>query len=160
VQVWIGVWLVWIAVSLVYERWVGGPLYGRPAPYTPRHDSDAPAAAPAGPVLLEGVGGTLIDRLPERLGRHVIALEAEDHYVRVHTDRGSALLHGRLSDAIGQLAAIDGIRVHRSYWIRKDAVRRVSASGKGMRVHLSNGIEVPVSQAYKELARQAGISPP
>ena len=89
----------------------------------------------------------------------MLALEAEDHYVKVHTDQGSTLLLYRLSDAINDLGIPDGIRVHRSFWVRKSAVSRVAPNGKGMLLTLSNGLEVPVSQAYKELARQAGLEP-
>ncbi|MGH6783457.1 MAG: hypothetical protein ACREBP_02415, partial [Sphingomicrobium sp.] len=43
---------------------------------------------------------TLLLRLPKRLGEEIVALEAEDHYLRVHTALGSDLVLMRLSDAI------------------------------------------------------------
>ena len=57
-----------------------------------------PADGPARPRLLA--------RLPSRLGGEVIALQAEDHYVRVHTALGSDLLLMRFADAV---AEADGI---------------------------------------------------
>ncbi len=149
-QVWIGVYLMWIVSGLVYDRWLGGPRYSRPAA-----DQAIAEATPAAPPT----SSALLDRLPPRIGRNVIALEAEDHYVRVHTDAGSTLIHGRLSDSIAELTALDGVRVHRSYWVRRSAVSRASAHGKGLMLRLSNGMDVPVSQGYRELARQAGIVP-
>lgn len=95
-----------------------------------------------------------------RLGRikpeEVYALEAEDHYVRVHLQSGSQLLLYRFSDAIAEIGA-DGVRVHRSFWVRKDAVKRVTPHGKGYVLSLASGIEIPVSRAYREAARLAGV---
>jgi hypothetical protein len=37
-------------------------------------------------------GGRFLDRLPPRLGRELLCLQMEDHYVRAHTTRGSDLV--------------------------------------------------------------------
>lgn len=185
-QGWAGVYAVWLVLGLLFDRFLGFPRYSRPGAElaVPTARGAEPAAssaegasgpsgpegartAPAGsartePLRAECAAASpapLLGRLPDKLGRHVVALEAEDHYVRVHTDLGSTLVLARLSDAITDLGPIDGIRVHRSWWVRRDAVRKVSPNGKGLLLRLSNGIDVPVSQAYKELARQAGLQP-
>ena len=54
-----------------------------------------------------GVSGTaparFLDRLPPKLrGATLHAVQAEDHYLRLHTDRGSDLILMRLSDAVGR----------------------------------------------------------
>jgi hypothetical protein len=46
---------------------------------------------------------SLFDRLPRHLGRRLVAVEAEDHYVRVHTELGSTLMLARFSDVIQEL---------------------------------------------------------
>lgn len=99
----------------------------------------SPAAfAPPRPRLLE--------RLPSRLGEEIVALEMEDHYVRVHTSRGSDLLLMRMRDAVAELDAIEGAQVHRSWWVAQSAVARVERQGRRLTIELANGQQVPVSR--------------
>jgi len=159
-QVWAGAYLAWVVIGLVFDRWAGFPRYSRAAvtatAISPSSTVEQESVA-AVPVAAAAMPSSFLDRLPEKIGRHVIALEAEDHYVRVHTDLGSTLVLARLSDAIDELGVVEGLRVHRSYWVRKNAVQKVSANGKGFLLRLSNGMDVPVSQGYKELVRQSGV---
>jgi DNA-binding LytR/AlgR family response regulator len=74
------------------------------------------------------------------------------------TDLGEDLVLGRFGDAVAALAALDGVRVHRSFWVRRSAVCSVRPQGKGLLLTLSNGAEIPVSQAYREIAKQAGFN--
>src|SRR4051794_29307167 len=68
-------------------------------------------------------------RLPDRLrGARLLAVEAEDHYLRFHTDRGSDLLLMRLADAIAELEGL-GTQTHRSWWVARDAVVAVEKRG-------------------------------
>lgn len=55
------------------------------------------------------------NRLPARLGRDVQCLQMEDHYVRVHTSLGSALVLMSLSQAMAGLKDIEGLQTHRSW---------------------------------------------
>lgn len=64
----------------------------------------------------------LLSRLPNRLGKEVVALEAEDHYLRVHTTLGSDLILMRLSDAIAAIGPDLGLQVHRSWWVAHYAI--------------------------------------
>jgi len=56
-------------------------------------------------------------RLPESLGTDLISLQSQDHYVEVKTTLGSKLILIRLSDAIRELELIEGLQVHRSWWV-------------------------------------------
>jgi hypothetical protein len=98
----------------------------------------------------------LLARLPPRLGGPVIALQGEDHYVRVHTALGSELVLMRLGDAIEELDGAAGERVHRSWWVARDAVRDVRASGRRLSLILSNGVEVPVTREASTRLRRSG----
>ncbi len=166
-QVWVGVWVLWVVVGIVFERWFGFPRYSRSPGISAIETATTPAAesGPAEPARASdepqpaSATGAFMERLPDKLGRNVLALQAEDHYVRVYTDRGNALVLYRFSDAITDLGPMNGIRVHRSFWVRKEAVQSVATQGKGMLLTLSNGLTVPVSQAYKALAREAGLNP-
>jgi DNA-binding LytR/AlgR family response regulator len=109
-------------------------------------------AAPgdAGPVRF-------IERMPLRL-RHarLIAVEAEDHYLRVHTDQGSDLILMRLSDALDELEGLEGAQTHRSWWVAKDAVRGASRGDGRATLTLEGGLTAPVSRRYAGALREAG----
>lgn len=98
----------------------------------------------------------LIDRLPPALGSDVIALEMEDHYVRVHTALGSELVLMRLRDAIAELDGIEGRQVHRSWWVARGAVEDVVREGRNVRLKLARDIEAPVARAQVSEIRDAG----
>jgi DNA-binding LytR/AlgR family response regulator len=106
----------------------------------------APAAAPAEP----DPAALFAERLPLPLrGLGIVALEAEDHYLRVHLEGGqSALILMRLTDAVAELAAMPGARTHRSWWVAKAAVRRIAKSDGRAMLTLADGIEAPVSRSY------------
>lgn len=98
-----------------------------------------------------------LDRLPPRLrGAKLIAVQAEDHYLRLHTDRGSDLILMRLSDAVDELAGLEGARTHRSWWVARDAVIEVSRGDGRARLTLTGGLEAPVSRRYARALRAAG----
>ncbi|MEA3033261.1 MAG: hypothetical protein QOH86_1277 [Sphingomonadales bacterium] len=96
-------------------------------------------------------------RLPDRLrGARLLAVEAEDHYLRFHTDRGSDLLLMRLSDAVAELAGLGGAQTHRSWWVARDAVAGVRRSGGRATLTLVNGLAVPVSRRHAPRLRRQG----
>lgn len=93
---------------------------------------------------------------PDRRGT-LLALAAEDHYLRVYTDRGEALILRRFGDAVEDIAGLDGLQVHRGWWVAKDAVRGSEREGERTFLVLSNGVRVPVSRSYARAARAAGL---
>lgn len=109
---------------------------------------------PAGPDPAAAFAARL--PLPLR-GAAVLALEAEDHYLRVHLAGGqSALILMRLTDAIAELAAVPGQRTHRSWWVARDAVAAVAKADGRAVLTLAGGTEVPVSRTYYPALRDAG----
>ncbi|KPP81145.1 MAG: hypothetical protein HLUCCA04_09145 [Oceanicaulis sp. HLUCCA04] len=99
----------------------------------------------------------LTDKLPHRLrAARLISMCAEDHYLRVRTDAGEALILMRLSDAIAACGALAGAQVHRSWWVARDAVTDArKGDGRGTLI-LEDGSEVPVSRSYYPALREAG----
>lgn len=91
-----------------------------------------------------------------RRGARLIALEAEDHYVRVHTDAGSELLSMRFAEAVGELALAHGYRLHRSWWASADAVEAVRWKRGTGEARLAGGIIAPVSRSCAVALKQAG----
>ena len=109
-------------------------------------------AAPAG-----AKPARFIDRLPVRLrGAAIRAVQSEDHYLRIHTERGSDLILMRLSDALTELEGLEGAQTHRSWWVAKDAVRDVSRGDGRATLTLEGGVEAPVSRRYARALRDAG----
>ena len=99
----------------------------------------------------------LCARLPQRLQfAKIKALEAEDHYLRIHTDQGSELILMRLSDAIGELDGLDGARCHRSWWVARGAVVDSMRRGNQAMLSLDIDIDVPVSRTYRPVLKAAG----
>ncbi|MGZ9099014.1 MAG: LytTR family DNA-binding domain-containing protein [Brevundimonas sp.] len=98
-----------------------------------------------------------LDRLPLKLKGGVIrAVQSEDHYLRIHTDRGSDLVLMRLSDALTELEGLEGAQTHRSWWVAREAVRGVSRGDGRATLTLDGGIEAPVSRRYARALRAAG----
>ena len=114
----------------------------------------APAAASAS--VSPTTAATFLDRLPPRLGRDLLCLQMEDHYVRAHTALGSDLMLLPLKDAIGEVASIDGAQVHRSWWVAREAVDSVIEDGRNIRLRLRGGLEAPVSRSAVAPLRAAG----
>ena len=97
------------------------------------------------------------ERLPPKLrGAAVWAVEAEDHYLRLHTSKGQDLILMRLSDAIAELDGIEGAQVHRSWWVARDAIADIARADGRATLTLQDGSEVPVSRTYAKLLREAG----
>lgn len=111
---------------------------------------------PSAPNTIEAASNPLFDQLPAHLGTDVIALEMEDHYVRVHTALGSQMVLMRLRDAIACVAQIEGRQVHRSWWVARLAVEDVRREGRNLRLILPGGLEAPVARAQVSELRDAG----
>lgn len=116
---------------------------------TPVETHAAVSAAASPPRFLE--------RLPPKLrGADLYAVEAEDHYLRLHTSKGQDLILMRLSDAVAELEGIEGARTHRSWWVAKGAVTGARRGDGRATLTLTNGVEAPVSRAYAGALRAAG----
>ncbi len=98
-----------------------------------------------------------LDRLPLKLrGAEVWAVEAEDHYLRLHTSKGQDLILMRLADAVAELEGIEGMQVHRSWWIARDAIADARRGDGRATLKLKDGAEVPVSRTYAGQLREKG----
>ena len=125
------------------------------AEQAPRPEVPAPTLAPARVAPpAQQFEGRLMARLAPPLRGRLLCLEMEDHYVRVHTDRGSALVLMRLGDAVAETAPVRGAQVHRSWWVANDAVDGFQRTGRTARLLLSNGVAVPVSQRHLRTASE------
>ena len=98
-----------------------------------------------------------LERLPLKLrGAEIWAVEAEDHYLRLHTSKGQDLILLRLADAVAELDGIEGAQVHRSWWVARDAITDARRGDGRAVLTLKDGSEVPVSRTYARLLRDQG----
>ncbi|ESQ91171.1 hypothetical protein ABAC460_06310 [Asticcacaulis sp. AC460] len=80
-------------------------------------------------------------RLPRELrAQPVLALSSEDHYLRVHTPKGEALIHMTMAQAQALLPG--GFQIHRSHWVAGEAIRKTA----GDKVELVTGLSLPLSR--------------
>jgi DNA-binding LytR/AlgR family response regulator len=86
----------------------------------------------------------------------LLALRAEDHYVRVYTAAGNDLVLLRFSDTLNSVSDRAGFQLHRSWWVAETAIQSASfRDGKG-EVSLAGDITAPVSRTYVRALREAG----
>ncbi|MGE0741706.1 MAG: LytTR family DNA-binding domain-containing protein [Hyphomonadaceae bacterium] len=98
-----------------------------------------------------------LERLPPKLrGATIYAVSAEDHYLRLHTSKGSDLVLMRLGDAIGELEGLEGAQTHRSWWVAREAVDGARRDGDKITLVLKGGAEAPVSRPNVKPLRDAG----
>ncbi len=96
-------------------------------------------------------------RLPHGLrAARLIALEAEDHYLRVHTDSGSGLILLRLADAVAELSSVEGAQTHRSWWVARSAVVAAKRMDGRATLTLEGGQDAPVSRSFYKAINEAG----
>jgi hypothetical protein len=113
-----------------------------------RQDAAAPMAARSEKFM---------ERLPFRLrDAELYAVEAEDHYLRVRTSKGSDLILLRFSDALSELKGVDGVQIHRSWWAARAGVGDVKRSEGRVTLVLKDGAEAPVSRTYAKALRELG----
>ena len=159
--------LVWAYTSLVFGRPLDlaylpgyiGPVFTVAAAMTaimilanqPGRVTHAPADGAAPHAI------RFMERLPPKLrGAQIYAISAEDHYLRLHTSKGSDLILMRLADAIAELEGFEGAQTHRSWWVARDAVESARREGDRAVLVLKGGAEAPVSRPNVKPLKDAG----
>jgi hypothetical protein len=92
----------------------------------------------------------------KRRAARLIAIEAHDHYLKVHTDAGEELITLRFADALAELEQAHGWRVHRSWWVAAEAVEGVRWRRGAGELRLAGGLEAPISRTYAPVLKDAG----
>ena len=121
---------------------------------------DTPGRVPARPGPDDANGTTAVDqlpdaeprarffeRLPTEIGRELVYIKTEDHYVEVHTKAGSARVLVRFADAVDELGEL-GMQVHRCYWVAHRETAELVTRGHRTLLRLADDREVPVSRRY------------
>lgn len=90
---------------------------------------------------------TLLDQLPETMRSDIIRLESRNQYVEVTTLRGQAELRMTLKAAIDALPIGEGLRLHRSIWLRRDQIADLVYISGNPRLLDIHGNQFPVSRS-------------
>ena len=108
------------------------------------------------PPLPEAEAAFRMHLSARRRTARLIAIEAHDHYLRVHTDAGSELVTLRFADALAELSAAHGFQVHRSWWVAADAIEAVRWRKGGGEGRLAGDLAAPVSRGHAGALKAAG----
>jgi hypothetical protein len=144
--------VVWVAIASFFYWGIGVPLFG----FEPANPVAATRSGADAQVRLDKKSSPLLSRLPQNLKGDILVIMAEEHYLRVYTASGNALILYRLSDAVKELGDY-GMLVHRSYWVAKTAITGNVKRGQNSILILSNGLEVPVSRGFRQKVLEAGL---
>jgi hypothetical protein len=94
---------------------------------------------------IEDAGGDFYSRLPLAVGRDIILISSDMHYLHVYTTLGKCMILGTMRDAAEQLGD-NGMLVHRSHWVAHKHVNRLARRRRSWECVMSNGQRVPVSR--------------
>jgi hypothetical protein len=170
--------IIWTSINYFYDRLLNVPRfrYTQPAtsgaPQTPptqlatssapppqpaqsasEDPVQSPPASPSEPAASVDIASPppLLTRSKLPATAEIIALTAEEHYVRLYTDAGTDLVRYRFSDALEEMAGVaSGMQVHRSWWVRIDRVINWHIRGRSYELELEQGLRVPTSLAFRE----------
>ena len=97
-----------------------------------------------------------LQRKPDVRVEDVLALQAEEHYVRIHLRDSTDLVHCRFGNAVKEMPAELGLQVHRSWWVAETAVRSAKRGARRWQLDLVTGVAVPVSDSFVQAVRERG----
>ena len=106
-----------------------------------------------------GDAPALGSRLSPTFRGPIVALQSEDHYVRVHGIAGSELLLMRLRDAVAEMDGVPGEQVHRSWWVARTGIGDCERSGRSWTVNLRGGAVAPVARDSVKRLQRSGFLP-
>ncbi len=89
-------------------------------------------------------------------------IRAEEHFVRIRHDSNTEFLRARLQDVVAQLPPDLGYRLHRSYWVARDAITRIASESGVLEVTTNDGETFTVAQTrrrdFLDWAQTAGLT--
>jgi hypothetical protein len=84
-------------------------------------------------------------RLPLAIGRDIVAISSDMHYLHVHTSLGKCMILGSLREAAAMLGDA-GMLTHRSHWVAHAHVERLVRRDGNWECLASGGLRIPVSR--------------
>ncbi|MFT4091463.1 MAG: LytTR family DNA-binding domain-containing protein [Asticcacaulis sp.] len=86
----------------------------------------------------------------------ICAICAEGHYTRVYTVSGDRFVDRSFSDMLRRVTPLEGMQVHRSWWVARTAVEGAQRKGSSLSLTIRGGVTVPVARRRLAHLRKAG----
>lgn len=102
-------------------------------------------------------GARLMTRISPDLRAPIQRMQVRDHYVEVVTGKGREMLLIRFADALSEVASAEGMQVHRSHWVAREAMTGIARDRGRIHLLLNDGTEVPVSRTYLSAVEALGL---
>lgn len=104
-------------------------------------------------------GLRFLSRLPANIGSELRYVQMQDHYLRIVTSGGEAMILLSMRDALAELEGVNGMQVHRSWWVSLSDVEQIVRDGRKTIAIMSDGTRIPVSETYRAaLKERAGLT--
>lgn len=134
----------WYAVNL--PLLLNKPQVHHPQPEPETSDNDLEA------LKRQRIIQSLYSNLPEALGKDIVAISSDLHYLNVHTTLGKTLILGSLKEYVDAFQEV-GMLVHRSQWVVKAHIVKVYITGDESYCLMSNGLKAPVSRSKRKIVK-------
>lgn len=102
---------------------------------------------PTEPSLETGAESLFYNRFDPPLRGYISSIESQDHYLVIRGQDDRKMIHCRMQDAERELGEL-GLRVHRSWWVAKAAIKRRLRKNGRHYLELKDGQIIPVSRSY------------
>jgi hypothetical protein len=100
-----------------------------------------------------------LQELRSRTSGDLISISSELHYLRVTTTDTEVMFLYNLKDAIEELPLNSGVHIHRSHWVARQHVKKLTKKNGNSECTLSNGKSLPVSRRkYAEVRELLAVS--
>lgn len=142
--------IVWVAANYLVLAIKGEPAAAVAAMPAPPPQTFTPVPISQSPP--DSVEPRFMTRVRPAIRGPILAIRAEQHYIRVHTEHGEDLILYKFGDAVREIDRSLGMQVHRSWWVARAAVGGPAHAGRDALL-LSSGLEVPIGRTYLREAR-------
>lgn len=139
--------MVWITINL--PLFISKPFLNGPPPEDPK-----PGASKLSDEQqkLAQLKQEFFDKLPEVIGKELVSISSDLHYLNVTTTKGSALILGSLKTYVPSLSGV-GIQTHRSHWVASAQVHKALITGDDAYCVMSNGSKIPISRSKRKVVK-------
>ncbi len=147
----------WVIMNYIFVAIVGMKRFGYEESvenFIQQHDLQIRKPLPDGIASNKKDIPLFLKRTKKDIGTEIIAISAEQHYLRVYTQKGDDLILYRLSDALLELEDYAGMQIHRSHWVKHSAIKNIETENRSLKVELSNGIRLPVGRSHQSKVRK------
>lgn len=141
--------VLWTSVNLFAYHFLQVERFGYQPPEPDTGERPGPADSRPLPRI------QILSRAGLPPNTEILALEAQQHYVKIYTHSKPVVVLYRFSDAVAELDPELGLQVHRSWWVAYNSIDTMDSPSRPKLITLTDGTGVPVSRSYRVLVAQA-----